>query len=256
MINFFRKTRKILADDNKPLKYARYAIGEIVLVVIGILIALSINNWNEQQKLNIEETIFLQRIKNDLVKDVIYYDTQIKEGDTVIVNAQKFLQKIYSKQNTLEDFRSVLLHFIPRGAELVVYNSAFQELKNSGKLNIIKNIELRETIVNHYRTCEHITLQIHDYNVFTRNLLASFMLSSNIGKYGSYIPPETEKHKRDYMFNKSEWGFINKPTSLEFRKFESVVTQFVYKHVGAKGHLEDLKQRTSLVIKNIDNEQK
>ncbi len=50
MINFFRKTRKKLADDNKPLKYARYAIGEIVLVVIGILIALSINNWNEGRK--------------------------------------------------------------------------------------------------------------------------------------------------------------------------------------------------------------
>ena len=42
MINFFRKTRKQLADDNKPLKYARYAIGEIVLVVVGILIALQI----------------------------------------------------------------------------------------------------------------------------------------------------------------------------------------------------------------------
>ena len=50
MINFFRKTRKKLADDNKPLKYMRYAIGEIVLVVIGILIALSINTWNEQRK--------------------------------------------------------------------------------------------------------------------------------------------------------------------------------------------------------------
>ena len=52
MINFFRRIRKQLADDNKPLKYARYAIGEIVLVVIGILIALSINNWNEQRKNN------------------------------------------------------------------------------------------------------------------------------------------------------------------------------------------------------------
>ena len=50
MINFFRKIRKKLADDNKPLKYMRYAIGEIMLVVIGILIALSINNWNEYNK--------------------------------------------------------------------------------------------------------------------------------------------------------------------------------------------------------------
>ena len=50
MISFFRKIRKKLADDNKPVKYLRYAIGEIVLVVVGILIALQVNNWNEVRK--------------------------------------------------------------------------------------------------------------------------------------------------------------------------------------------------------------
>ncbi len=243
-------------EKNKTGKYLKYAIGEIVLVVVGILIALSLNNWNEQRQLNIEAASYLYRIKNNLTKDIIYYDTQIKEGDSIIEHGRKFLQTIYSKQNTLEEFRSVISHFIPRAAELVVYNSAFQELQNSGKLNIIKNIELRETIVNHYRTCQHITLQIHDYNVFTRDLLESFMLSANMGKYASFIPPESEKHKRGYMFNKSEWDFINKPTSVEFREIESVVTQFLYKHISAKVHLEDLKHRTSLVIKKIDNQQK
>ena len=49
MIPFFRKLRKKMADDNRPLMYMRYAIGEIVLVVEGILIALQINNWNEDE---------------------------------------------------------------------------------------------------------------------------------------------------------------------------------------------------------------
>jgi len=50
MIPFFRKIRKKMADDNQFFKYSRYAIGEIVLVVIGILIALQINTWNEERK--------------------------------------------------------------------------------------------------------------------------------------------------------------------------------------------------------------
>ena len=69
MINFFRKIRKQLADDNKPLKYMRYAIGEIVLVVIGILIALSINNWNEESKIGKSIDSNLVILKQNLLED-------------------------------------------------------------------------------------------------------------------------------------------------------------------------------------------
>ena len=76
MIPFFRKIRKKMADDNKPLKYARYAIGEIVLVVIGILIALQINNWNETRKNHKKITRYLYgtlgNFKSDL-EGVTYY---------------------------------------------------------------------------------------------------------------------------------------------------------------------------------------
>ena len=58
-----------MADDNKPMKYFRYAIGEIVLVVIGILIALSINNWNEVRKDRIEERIALRDLKKEFVSN-------------------------------------------------------------------------------------------------------------------------------------------------------------------------------------------
>ncbi len=52
MIRFFRNIRQKLAAENKVMAYLRYAIGEILLVVIGILIALQINNWNEHRKEN------------------------------------------------------------------------------------------------------------------------------------------------------------------------------------------------------------
>jgi hypothetical protein len=77
MINFFRKIRRKLADDNKPLKYMRYAIGEIVLVMIGILLALQVNNWNEVRKSKIKADIFKEKIISDLIKDILNIETQI-----------------------------------------------------------------------------------------------------------------------------------------------------------------------------------
>ena len=65
MIPFFRKIRKKMADDNRPLKYARYAIGEILLVVVGILIALQINNWNEGRKQKIQLNNIYSIVQHD-----------------------------------------------------------------------------------------------------------------------------------------------------------------------------------------------
>jgi len=74
MIPFFRKIRKKMADDNKPLKYARYAIGEIVLVVIGILIALQINNRNEQHKSDAKIDVLFEKVLIELADNI--NDTQ------------------------------------------------------------------------------------------------------------------------------------------------------------------------------------
>ncbi|WP_191859412.1 DUF6090 family protein [Hanstruepera ponticola] len=70
MIKFFRKIRYNLMEQNKTGKYFKYAIGEIILVVIGILIALQINNWNETRKHAIAEKEFFKSITNDLNQDL------------------------------------------------------------------------------------------------------------------------------------------------------------------------------------------
>lgn len=71
MIKFFRRIRFDLMEKNKTAKYLKYAIGEIVLVVIGILIALSINNWNEDRKTNIKIKKSLAALKSDLIQDTL-----------------------------------------------------------------------------------------------------------------------------------------------------------------------------------------
>ena len=78
MIPFFRKIRYQLAKDNKFFKYSRYAIGVIVLVVVGILIALQINNWNEERKTGIKILTFRKALIEDLKKDSSKLLRQIK----------------------------------------------------------------------------------------------------------------------------------------------------------------------------------
>ncbi|HMC01982.1 MAG TPA: DUF6090 family protein [Flavobacteriaceae bacterium] len=70
MLKFFRNIRQNLLNEGKTSKYLKYAIGEIVLVVIGILIALSINNWNENRKAIIKEKSYIQSIYKDLKNDI------------------------------------------------------------------------------------------------------------------------------------------------------------------------------------------
>ena len=80
MVPFFRKIRKKMADDNRPLKYARYAIGEIVLVVIGILIALQINTWNEGRKSKKATMVYMDRSIDDLKSDTIMLSDHIQSA--------------------------------------------------------------------------------------------------------------------------------------------------------------------------------
>lgn len=75
MITIFKKIRKKMAYDNKPIQYARYAMGEIVLVVIGILIALQVNNWNEKQKQNAEFEIVLEQFYNAVKNDTEIFNS-------------------------------------------------------------------------------------------------------------------------------------------------------------------------------------
>ena len=75
MIKFFRKIRYDLMEKNKTGRYLKYAIGEIILVVIGILIALSINNWNKERDNEIRGFIYLEGIKSDLENDAEFMKT-------------------------------------------------------------------------------------------------------------------------------------------------------------------------------------
>jgi hypothetical protein len=95
MIKFFRRIRQQLLSENKFSRYGFYAIGEIILVVIGILIALQINNWNENRKHAIAEKDFFKSINNDLKQDLEFI-TYVQAYTKPKIEAYKLLNSKYS----------------------------------------------------------------------------------------------------------------------------------------------------------------
>jgi len=91
MIKFFRIIRQKLVTENKVSKYLIYAIGEIILVVIGILIALQINNANENSKKTEFEITILENIKEDILADKIDCELNLQYLKTTITNEQLLL---------------------------------------------------------------------------------------------------------------------------------------------------------------------
>ena len=147
MINFFRKIRKQLADDNKPLKYMRYAIGEILLVVVGILIALSINNWNEERKDRVKEREVLEDImnnlnrNNELIRNSLVKINKIDKSSDIVISVIRS-KKPYS--DTLDS------HFFesPRSGGLLfpLSSEGYESLKNVG-FDIIRSDSMKDKIL-------------------------------------------------------------------------------------------------------------
>ena len=152
MIKFFRQIRYKLMNENKTGKYFKYAIGEIILVVIGILIALQINNWNEQNKEDALEQEYYCRLLEDVDQDIEQIDGNIESVQTRLKssnNAVRLLNK--SEVNKVEIGRELAFSINAILSDFSSNTSAFEDLKSGSNLNIIKDKSIIKAINNYLK---------------------------------------------------------------------------------------------------------
>lgn len=155
MIKLFRHIRQSLIKENRMGKYFKYAIGEILLVVIGILIALQINNWNEQQKENKLEQEYYCRLLEDVMLDDLQIDELLlasQERLKAANQATRLLQKEKAKKIEVsiqinEAIKAIYADFKPNDA-------AFVDLKSGANLNIIKDKLVISALNNYFNKIE------------------------------------------------------------------------------------------------------
>ncbi|WP_051285167.1 DUF6090 family protein [Aequorivita capsosiphonis] len=178
MIKLFRNIRKNLLKEGKTSKYLKYAIGEIVLVVIGILIALSINNWNSNRIKQKKEAVYLSNIQRDLEEQLISIEQQMAFEFEINQAAKPII--IYYKAHhefKVDSTFTATIGKLSARMTFVKNNPTYIELLSSGNIDIISNDGLKNELIKYYQEMERIEKVINkNNNLFTDAVFVPEML--------------------------------------------------------------------------------
>jgi hypothetical protein len=248
MIKFFRKIRYNLMEQNKTGKYLKYAIGEIVLVVIGILLALQVNNWNEDRKNANDITI----IKNNLSNEFIQNRNVLKQRIELIKNSLDHANSLMTFMGKSKDIinqqnlDSILVQTLYYG-NFNPSNSTILELLQSGKLKLIRNSILKnqlndwlemlqdtnEDFKNQDLTAnEQLIPYIHN-NISTRNLNLSGI---------QQVTTARSALKKDYFYD-----------ALHDFRFENLMINHMVWHTIMLKHYQELDVLAGAIINTLQS---
>jgi len=254
MIKFFRKIRQNMIKENRVSKYMLYAIGEITLVVIGILIALQINNTNEANKARVKELHYLKNIKTDLLLNIDNINSFIETRETKINSANIVLEYYEGKPlSNLNDFNKNILN-VYIWHKFYQINNTFLELTNSGNLATISNDSIKNGLLNidalykelkgeeeHYRFDTEVLLYEPSFNVLDLNpLTKKFMYDVSNGQAGENTEIPRENFEILLKDTKHKNGFV----------------MAVYEFTVMNSQLTNMKIMSEKLIQLIDNELK
>lgn len=247
MIKLFRKIRQQLLTENKFSKYLIYAIGEIILVVFGILIALQINNWNELRKSKTIEQQLLTSLLQEFETNLDILDKTIETNTKIIgscIKIGKFTGPLSLEVNERE-LSETMVGAFKYESRYVPNQGTIVEINNSGKLSFISDPALRKAISEWQSQLELVKNQ-EKYVVTERDYCHQFFINNgNFRRHLDIIEDElidVESSK----FPKNDFAFLEK------QEFESNLYLFIVASINLnKTFYLPLKEQIELLMKQI-----
>lgn len=191
MLRFFRNIRQKLIEQEKMKKYIWYALGEILLVMIGILLALQVNNWNQERNNIIEIERFMVSIAENMKQDQVNLKSLIAERDSAQSGAFRVLQNYYSDVHDYELIMDVAGNvFFDRYMNF--NESGFEAFKNSPHLGNIEVSKYQEALYDYYNVVSEIKAQEKSYNEFIEQMESDSYATDAIEqvfKFGFILDP-------------------------------------------------------------------
>jgi hypothetical protein len=244
MLPVFRKIRYKLAEDNQFLKYSRYAIGEIVLVVVGILIALYINNWNEERIEKQKEQALLISLQETFSDNLDNLNYVLANTRIAFESSKKVLDMLGAEHSGYKDAEldTLLGHMI----NYTTYDpstGAIDNIINSGKLNIIQNKELKDNIADWSRMLTDTGKDVEIANAHTFNIIIPY-LSDKVNLKNLPIPRNITEKTGMNISGSSNFP-VNYQVVMGDKEFENLIDfhalNFIYlsrEYIEIKEYLE------------------
>ena len=259
MIKFFRKIRQKLLSENKFSKYLMYAIGEILLVVIGILIALNINNWNEKQKELAKEQLILKQLNSE-------YKSNLNQLDQKILMRNEALEACNNLLNHIDNPNSINEDGVYQSLWTLFRDPTFDPIKNdivgSENLRLINN----DTLVRFLSNWSSEVFQVQEleleYQKFRTEILlpcylrlgVSRNINNNLWKDG-YTPTEAlDKESKNKFTIKPTKKSLNLTKVLEDVELEGIVSQVITHHQVSNIQSQTLRMRIINMLETIEGE--
>jgi hypothetical protein len=238
MIKFFRKIRQNLVMQNKTGKYFKYAIGEILLVVIGILIALQINNWNDLRKNKKYEKEILYLINQNLKNDSIALSTELLKSSESNEITDRLLEQVSlgNYSDSLNNWLGKIISF----ERFKSQSSAFEVLKSKG-IDIISDTELQLELISYYDE------SIHNVYVAHKDVEESFKKD-----WEPIIQKEFSDYRwREYAIPNDSKALLEKQSIISFLRFykENRSSGEIYSEIA----LEQISKIRTLSKKHIND---
>lgn len=258
MIKFFRNIRKTLLAEGKSSKYLKYAIGEIVLVVIGILIALQANNWNEYRKERNVEQEYLGRLLTDIQKDheTLLFSKELAneriDQVDILSNAIALPDSLLSNPNDiLESIEKVTWR-----SYLPLSRVVFNELQTTGNMTLIESKELREQLATYYAEANHweMILNAQEYQKEFGNETAGLLSRDILATIENSEPLFLVHSQKQLEFNLSdqEVKHIVKRLAINTDAVKWL-PQIYHYHILSKKVIDLLISKNELLLAAINN---
>ncbi|MEM6516341.1 MAG: DUF6090 family protein [Bacteroidota bacterium] len=245
MINFFRLIRQRLLSEGKTGRYFKYAIGEIILVVIGILIALQINNWNEDRKTNDVKNNYLKQVAIDLEADKAFYTTVINRLEKKLVKYEGY-KSLYDTPDLemLDIMYYVKDNFANYTLQVEINTSTIKTMVNTGTINLIEN-PLRDNLT------KYVGRQIRSVNIFEGNANNYQLLGVQLMSKG-YYPQMLERLAKQPKLAKDLGIDDNLPKAL--LEIDAYLDLVEFNEVNVIKAFKELKAVADELIVQINNE--